>query len=602
MRAWASIFLFVFALVAFGGDRALAPWSEGAMASEPAPAVEVTAAHPAAPKLTVADYPTYRGLNSRLTVWIAAQLHLFFAAFVLGVPIFVLVIEFIGWRNGDPRYDRIAHEFIKISMGAFSLTAASGGILVFALAVLYPGLFAYLTRIFGPIMMLYALLFLAETACLYAYYYGWDSMQGRRKPGHLLLGLALNVAGTVLMGLSNSWATFMMAPSGVDSQGVFAGSVWAAVAGPLWTPLNVHRFLANIAYGGAIVGAYAAYKFIAARAAEAKAHYDWMGHTANGIAVVAMLPLPFAGYWMTKEIYAYSQQMGITLMGGVFAWLFIIQAVLIGTIFLAANFYLWCGMARLDGANRTAHLVKYIAGVLVLRFLVWFTPHTLVMTARELAAIGGAYHPVLGPLGVMSAKNTAVNIMILATFFTYQLFRRSMVRSTRPWMARATRFQVALYLAAVANLVGLGIYGYYVPANVRIGLSVPQVMTTLLVIVVCVVVDEVIASRSERIGAVRWGRMPARAQYALFTLAVAFTWLMGLMGYIRSSIRQHWHVYTVMRDGSADAFTPTIGHATAIVSACTLLFRAVILFVCWLSGRGRERAAPAGLAEAEATP
>ncbi|MBI2586459.1 MAG: cytochrome ubiquinol oxidase subunit I [Rhodospirillales bacterium] len=594
--------LFVLVLVAFEAALSLAPWHEGAMAAAGAPAVEATAAQPGAPKLTVADYPRYRGFNSRLTVWIAAQLHLFFAAFVLGVPIFVLVIEFIGWRNGDPRYDRMAHEFIKISMGAFSLTATSGGILVFALAVFYPGLFAYLTRIFGPVMMLYALLFLAETACLYAYYYGWDSMQGRRKPGHLLLGLALNVVGTLLMGLSNSWATFMMAPSGVDSQGVFAGNVWVAVAGPLWTPLNVHRFLANIAYGGAIVGAYAAYKFIAARASEAKAHYDWMGHTANGIAVVAMLPLPFAGYWMTKEIYAYSQQMGITLMGGVFAWLFIIQAVLIGTIFLAANFYLWCGMARLDGANRTAHLVKYIAGVLVICFLVWFTPHTLVMTARELATIGGAYHPVLGPLGVMSAKNTAVNIMILATFFTYQLFRRSMVHSTRPWMARASRFQVALYVAAVANIIWLGVYGYFVPANIRIGLSVPQVMTTLLVIIVCIVVDEVIASRSKRIGAVHWGRMPARAQYALFTLAVAFTWLMGLMGYIRSSIRQHWHVYTVMRDGSVDAFTPTIGHATAIVSVCTLLFLALILFVFWLSGLSRAREAPAGLAEAGATP
>jgi cytochrome bd-type quinol oxidase subunit 1 len=593
MKSFAAILLLAVGLFAFAGGPALAPGSLSAMAAEAAPAAGAADAHSGAPKLALSDYPSYGGLNSRVAVWIAAQLHLFFAAFVLGVPIFVLVIEFIGWRNGDPRYDRMAHEFIKISMGAFSLTATSGGILVFALAALYPGLFAYLTRIFGPIMMLYALLFLAETACLYAYYYGWDSMQGWRKPGHLLLGLALNAVGTALMGLSNSWATFMMAPSGVDARGVFAGSVWAAVTGPLWTPLNVHRFLANIAYGGAIVGAYAAYKFIAARTAEARAHYDWMGHTANGVAVIAMLPLPFAGYWMTKEIYAYSQQMGITLMGGIFAWLFIIQAVLIGTIFLAANFYLWCGMARFDGASRTAHFVKYIAGILVICFLVWFTPHTLVMTARELAAIGGAYHPVLGPLGVMSAKNTAVNIMILATFLTYQLFRRSTVRATRPWMTRATRLQVAFYAAAAANIVGLGVYGYYVPANVRIGLSVPQVMTTLLVIAVCVAVDEVMASRSERIGTVHWGRMPARAQYALFTLAVAFTWLMGLMGYIRSSIRQHWHVYTVMRDGSADAFTPTIGYATAIVSICTLLFLALILFVFWLSSLGRERA-PAG--------
>ena len=259
-------------------------------------------------------------------------------------------------------------------------------------------------------------------------------------------------------------------------------------------------------------------------------------------------------------------------------------------------------MTRLDSPSRTAYLVKYIAGILVICFLVWFTPHTLVMTARELAAIGGAYHPVLGPLGVMSAKNTAVNIMILATFLTYQLFRRSMLRSSQPWIARATRFQVALYVAAVANIVWLGIYGYFVPANVRIGLSVPQVMTTLFVIVVCIAIDELIAWRSQRIGTIHWGRMPVRAQYALFTLALAFTWLMGLMGYIRSSIRQHWHVYTVMRDASADAFTPTIGHATAIVSICTLLFLVLILFVFWLAGVSGAQATQSEAVEARATP
>ena len=34
---------------------------------------------------------------------------------------------------------------------------------------------------------------------------------------------------------------------------------------------------------------------------------------------------------------------------------------------------------------------------------------------------------------------------------------------------------------------------------------------------------------------------------------------MGLMGYVRSGLRQHWHVYGVVRDTSVDAFTPTLG-------------------------------------------
>ena len=68
----------------------------------------------------------------------------------------------------------------------------------------------------------------------------------------------------------------------------------------------------------------------------------------------------------------------------------------------------------------------------------------------------------------------------------------------------------------------------------------------------------------------RWGRIPAISQYVLIFIAVTFTWLMGLMGYVRSGLRQHWHVYGVIRDNSADAFTPTLGFATQVVSVTVL--------------------------------
>jgi cytochrome d ubiquinol oxidase subunit I len=69
----------------------------------------------------------------------------------------------------------------------------------------------------------------------------------------------------------------------------------------------------------------------------------------------------------------------------------------------------------------------------------------------------------------------------------------------------------------------------------------------------------------------------------LIFLAVTFTWMMGLMGYVRSGLRQHWHVYGVMRDTSVDAFTPTLGFATRVVSATVLVFFLLIGFVFWLA-------------------
>lgn len=556
-------------------------------------AEESAAVSPPAPKLTEDSYPSLWGMNSRVAVWIVAQLHLFFAAFVLGAPIFVLVIELIGVLTKDSRYDNMAREFIKISMVAFSFTATLGGLLLFLLIMLYPDFTMYSLDIFKPIMFVYALFFFGESVCLYIYYYGWDALSGPfLKWVHLTVGLLLNVAGMTLMVLSNSWATFMMAPSGVTPDGAYMGDIWAVVQGPLWNPVNLHRFIANIAYGGSVVGAYAAYRFLTAARAEDRAHYDWMGYTANFIAVVGLLPLPFAGYWLTKEIYTYSQQMGITLMGGIFAWLFIIQALLIGAIFVGANYYLWIGMGRVKGGEKYQAAIKYMAVALIACFLVWFTPHTIVMTGAEIKALGGAHHPVLGVFGVMSAKNTAVNIMILTTFLAFMLYQRAGKIPSVAWSREGNAAITALFVAGAANIIILGVYGYFIPANVRIGLSVPQVFTTLAVIVIASVVNALMYKGSAAAEA-SWGRMPPWSQYALFLLAVSFTWLMGLMGYVRSGIRQHWHVYTMFRDYSSQAYTPTLGYAAKIVSAATIIFMAMVMFIFWLDNLSRKKKADA---------
>ncbi|MBC8338464.1 MAG: cytochrome ubiquinol oxidase subunit I [Alphaproteobacteria bacterium] len=567
-----------------------------AFGAETASATGVTGGYGPAPDLKPSDYPQVAGVNSRVTIWIVAQLHLWFAAFVLAVPIFVFIIEAIGMRTRDKRYDDMAYEFIKVSITAYSLTAIMGGLLLFCLVLFYPDLFRYMSVIFKDSMFYYALLFFAESAVLYIYYYGWHWLQGGfRKWVHLTLGLLLNAVGTTLMLLANAWLTFMMSPAGVDPAGVFSGDAWAAIHNFLWNPINIHRFIANIAYGGSIVGAYAAFKFLTASGAQEKAHYDWMGYNANFIAICALLPLPFAGYYLAAEIYAYSQQMGITLMGGLFAWLFIIQAVLIGTLFLSANYYLWCGMGRSDGAKRYYKYIKYIAIVLIGAFLVWFTPHTLVLTNEELKALGGPYHKYLGPLGIMPAKNTAVNLMILFTALSFMFYRRANKVATVGWVKAGNAIQVALFTTGILNIFFLGVYhGYFTNTVYKVAASIPQVLTTLIVIVASVVIDSFMYRRSQEAGPLHWGRVPPRSQYALFLLAVSFTWLMGLMGYIRSGIRQHWHILDIMRDNSPDAFTPTLGYAANVVSLATILFMAMVIFVFWLSQVSGSKTLPDG--------
>ncbi|HJP46099.1 MAG TPA: hypothetical protein QGH18_08810, partial [Arenicellales bacterium] len=206
------------------------------------------------------------------------------------------------------------------------------------------------------------------------------------------------------------------------------------------------------------------------------------------------------------------------------------------------------------------------------------------LTNEELKALGGPYHKYLGPLGIMPAKNTAVNVMILFTALSFLFYRRSNRIATVAWVKAGNAAQLALYTAGIANLLFLGIYhGYFTNTVYKVAASIPQVMTTLIIIVVSITLDSVMYRGAREVAPLNWGRVPNRAQYALFLLAVAFTWLMGLMGYIRSGIRQHWHVTDVFRDASPDAYTPTLGYAANVVSMGTVLFMVLVIFVFWLS-------------------
>jgi cytochrome bd ubiquinol oxidase subunit I len=540
--------------------------------------------------------PAYRAfplIGSRLAVWAIAQLHLNFAAFILGVPIFAVIIEIIGWRTRDAQYDWLSHELVKLTFAAFSTTALLGALLLFLLIGYYPKFWTYMTSIFFPTYGIYAALFFAETFTVYIWYYGWDWLSGSRKWIHVSLGVLSNLFGTAILLVANSWVTFMISPAGVDDSGALKGSVWAAVNNFTWMPINIHRLIANIVFGGTIAAAYAAFRFLGAKTDEERARYDWMGYIGNFVALAAFIVLPFAGYYLGREIYAFNQTMGITMMGGFMSWLWIIQAILIGVLFMGSNYYLWLGMERIPGSERYRRYVPMLIGILAFGFMVWATPRSMVITLDEARAMGGTHHPVLGFLGVMSAKNTAVNMMILTTFLSFVLYRRANKVSTRSWVGTGLAIQWAALGLAAAIVIFFGVYGYFVESLVRIGFSVYQVLAVLGAIFLVMAIDIPMFKGARSTGPIRWGTIAPRSQYVLILLAVTFTWLMGLMGFARSGIRQHWHVYGVMRDNSVDAVTPAIGYAANMITVVTIAFFALVLFIFWLGGLGEKGRAEA---------
>src|SRR5262249_32313902 len=156
-------------------------------------------------------------------------------------------------------------------------------------------------------------------------------------------------------------------------------------------------------------------------------------------------------------------------------------------------------------------------------------------------------------------------------------------------------------LVAAAVVVFYGVYGYFVGSIVRIGFSVYQVLTVLGAIVIVMAIGISLFKGARSPGAIRWGTIAPRSPYVLLLLAVTVPWLMGLMGFARSGIRQHWHVYGVLRDSSIDAATPALGYAANVITIVTIVFFLLVSFIFWLGGLS-ERGTAEGHGAAHAAP
>src|SRR5437763_879295 len=316
-----------------------------------------TAAYGQAPNAPSIEFP-YTG--NRTAVWIVAQLHILFAAFILGAPIFIVISEWLGYRKQDPRYDRLAKEVTKVTVILYSMTALTGGLFIFVLLATYGQFTIWLVNhFFAVFAIIYPLLFIGETIVLYLYWYTWDALQGPKKMRHIALGVLLNIIGIITLFVIDGPTSFMNTPvkateGGLDLRTYIetTATLWDKINNYSWWPLNIHRTVGNVVFGGFITGLIAAYMFMASKAEEDRAFYDWFCFVGNMIGVGALLLLPFAGYLLAYELCDYDASICPYMMADQLSMFFEMQGAMVGLIFLASNYYIWLSMKRIEGLEK----------------------------------------------------------------------------------------------------------------------------------------------------------------------------------------------------------------------------------------------------------
>ncbi len=525
-----------------------------------------TIAYAQAPPAPPAEFPF---VGNRTGVWIVAQLHLLFAAFILGAPIFAVVSEWLGYKNQDPKYDRLAKEVIKVTVILYSMTALTGGLFIFVLLGTYPDFTTWFIKHFFLIFaVIYPLLFILETFVLYTYFYTWDSMKGSKKARHIALGVLLNIIGTVTLFVIDGPTSFMNTPSKAAEglslvEFIQTAGLWDKVANFSWMPLNLHRMVGNVTFGGFIAGLIAAYMYMGAKTDEERSYYDWMGVVGNMLGVGALLLLPFMGYLLAYELCDYDASICPYMMADQLSMFFEMQGAMVGLIFLGSNYYIWLSMKRIQGVERVR-----ISG--------------LVMIAVILIPV------VMGVAWKMYPPPEWQSLIFLALLVGLPAIL-SKLPGLRFTVSAFTMIKVGFLMIIVADAIWMTPHGFVATqalATEQLELPpwaselalMPAKNAAAFTLVFLTIVNYILYNRAIRQGTIIWGKIDFASQYVLIFLAFSAIWTMALMGTVRSLTRKYYHVYNLVPDFTAEAFTPTLAYSAWWITAVTLVFFAVVSF------------------------
>ena len=520
-------------------------------------------AYAQAPGAPSVEFP-YTG--NRTAVWIVAQLHILFAAFILGAPIFVVISEWMGYRKQEPRYDRLAKEVTKVTVILYSMTALTGGLFIFVLLATYPQFTTWLINHFFLVFaVIYPLLFISETILLYLYFYTWDSWKGEKKARHIALGVLLNLIGTITLLVINGPTSFMNTPvkaEGISPQEFLAvATLWDKIFNYSWMPLNLHRLVGNVTFGGFVAGMIAAYMYMGAKKEEERAYYDWMGFVGNLIGVGAMLFLPFMGYLLAYELCDYDASICPYMMADQLSMFFEMQGAMIGLMFLASNYYIWLSMKRIEGVEKVRMTILAPIVMVALPLVM-----TKVMTD----------YPVPDPMSLAFLLPLILAPFTLGRFIPKTVSARTVIK-------------IGFLMVVVGDAIWLTPHGFVptgaklvaeleLPSDWNFLALMPAKNSAAFTLVFVTVVNYVIYNRAIRQGTIVWGKIDFVSQFVLVFLAFSSIWTMGLMGAVRSLLRKYYHTYNLLPDFTAESFTPTLSYSAWWITGITVVFFVVVSF------------------------
>jgi hypothetical protein len=393
-------------------------------------------------------------------------------------------------------------------------------------------------------------------------------------------------------------------------------------------PVNIHRLVGNVVFGGFITGLIAAYMYMLSKTDEDRAYYDWMGFVGNLIGIGMLLFLPLAGYIYAAEFYDYDASIGPYMMADQLSMFFEMQGAMIGLIFLASAYYIWLSLKRIEiPAYSTAVSQKLVAGMLSV--IVPGLGHLyngqwgkgVSFLIGQVAVVGGVLTIIaphleeglglllllfLLPVGVMIASSASamrqgrpdapgrsllvLPVRLLASLLLaierFSLKRRELLVKGAfivLLVGNAIWMTPHAFVGAVSELTDENYDLLSLPSEWDFLSLMPAKNTAVGLMVLMILLSFILYARAIRRGRIQWGEINFSSQFALIFLAFSAIWTMGLMGVVRSSLRKYFHIYDVLPDLSPESFTPTLADSSAMITTLAVIFFLIVSLSIWLA-------------------
>lgn len=195
---------------------------------------------------------------ARSLMGISLGFHIIYATIGIGLPLMLMIAEWLSLRSGDEIYHRLARGWIRPAGVLFAIGAVSGTILSFELGLLWPRFMAFSGPLIGVPFSMEGFAFFTEAIFLALYIYGEQRLSRKMLFFCTIILTIASAASAVFVISANAW---MNTPAGFRLVNGTLADVHPlqVIANPAWAHEAVHGTLAAyVATGFAMAGVYAA--------------------------------------------------------------------------------------------------------------------------------------------------------------------------------------------------------------------------------------------------------------------------------------------------------------------------------------------------------